>query len=252
MKSLSFIISLMFAGLSILIGGALVASFGFDPFLSIGCVSFVAGSFAILEKYSETFRSFNLGLSLVTVCGKISNNISKNCLSPLQAGVRDRAIVINFDDISSVVYATDGETVEDIILVSGAVAHVVDGKNNSIKPTTTLLQQTYDNMFDHMVEMIGFDISPATRTEFNSIKNGRFVVITENYYKGTNGESAFEVYGLTTGLELTALSRDPNNQETQGAFQFTFMTKVNKEPKLPNALFITDYSTSKAVVDGLL
>ena len=252
MKTFNLIISILFVVLSLLLGSAIVSFAGVPPVLSIAIVFGFAVSFALLEKYSFKFRSFGYGLSFVTVCGKISANITKSCTNPLQAGVRDRAIIINYTDLLDKVYAADQETIEDIILNSGATAFQIDGKNNSIKPKATMIGQAYENMFDHSVEVIGFDISPETKAELNAGKNGRYIIITENYFKGDAGESAFEVYGLTTGLEITVIERDPNDQDTQGAFKITFMTKTNKEPKLPNGFFDTDYATTKAIVDGLL
>jgi hypothetical protein len=248
MKAFSFIIALLFSTLSILLGSAVVSAFGVDPLTSIGVVSFGAVSFYALGKYT----SFSPGVSFVTVCGKISKDINKSCTYPLQAGVRDRAVIINFDDLSSKVYGADNFTIEDLLLISGTTAIQIEGKNNSIKPKSMMVSQLYENMFDHQLEIIGFDISPEIKADLNSAKNGRFIVVTENYFKGENGESAFEVYGLTTGLEITVIERDPNDQDTQGAFKITFFTKTNKEPNLPNPLFFTDYATSKAIVDGLL
>lgn len=190
---------------------------------------------------------------MATVCGKIAGNILKSCTKPLQGGTKDRAIVINFDDIASIVYnSTNVATIEDIVLTTGKLAYQIDGKNNSIAPKAMMVKQGFENMFDHTIQMKGFDISPDIKEQLNSMKDGRFVVIVENYFKGTDGNSAFEVYGLTSGLELTTLERDPNNADTQGAFDFTFSTALNKEPKLPNNLFVTSYAASKAVVDGLL
>jgi hypothetical protein len=190
---------------------------------------------------------------MATVCGQIASNILKSCTKPLQGGTKDRALIINFEDIASIVYnGTNVSTVEDIVLKTSKLAYQIDGKNNSIAPKAMLVKQGYENMFDHSVQLKGFDISPEIKEHFNSGKDGRYVVIVENYFKGTAGNSAFEIYGLTSGLELTALERDPNNADTQGAFDFTFSTVLNKEPKLPNNLFITSYALSKAVVDGLL
>jgi len=187
------------------------------------------------------------------VCGAIASNILISCDTPMQGGTRDRAVIFNFDDIASIVYdSTNTATVEDIVLASGKFAYQIDGKNNSIAPKAMMVKVGFNNMFDHTVQMKGFDISPEIKEHFNAGKDGRYVVIVENYFKGTAGNSAFEVYGLTSGLELTVLERDPNNADTQGAFDFTFSTVLNKEPKLPNNLFITSYAASKAVVDGLL
>jgi hypothetical protein len=189
---------------------------------------------------------------MATICGKINQNIKKDCENPLTMGTRDLAKIINFSDIASVVYdATNKAQVLDIILNSGASAFEVDGVSNSIRPQAMLVDGTYFKKFDHQVEILGFDISPEMKENFNAGVEGRYVVITENYFQGASGESAFEVYGLTTGLEFTVLNRNANDAETQGAFAVTFLTKNNKEPKLPNAFFDTDYATTKAIFDAL-
>ena len=189
---------------------------------------------------------------MATVCGKITANISKSCDTPLQMGTETRAVIINKDDISSISYNADGYTVEDIVLASGTTGYTIDGKNNSIAPLTEMVDLEFDNVFDHTVTFKGFDISPDIKKQLNAGKEGRYVVIVENVFRGTDGESAFEVYGLTTGLEFSELSRNPNDETTQGAFDFVLTTKTNKEPRLPNPLYVTSYSASKAVVDALL
>lgn len=247
MKTLHFIATLFIGSLMIMSTAALLSTTGLSPTISVGVSCALAAGVTLFSEFLPK------GLSFLGVCGEISASILRSCDYPLQAGTRDRAIIINLDDISSIVYnVSDGETVEDIILVSGAVAYQVDGKNNSIAPKSLLVKIGFNKMFDHEVMMKGFDISPAIKSNLNKMKDGRFVIITENYFKGENGKSAFEIYGLTTGLEMTVLERDPNNADTQGAFDFTFFTDVNKEPRLPNALFITNYATTKAIVDGLL
>lgn len=188
-----------------------------------------------------------------SICGGIAKNIDFSCTVPLQSGTRERAWLINFEDIDSVTYnATNPKIVEAITLKAGKVAYYIDGKNNSISPKAMMVGQTYGNQFDHSVKMIGFDISPDTKDHLDKGKDGKYVVITENNFKGANGNSAFEIYGLTVGMEFSILERDPNNVETMGAFDFTLITKVNKEPGLPHNFFDTSYSASKAAIEALL
>lgn len=189
---------------------------------------------------------------MATICGKINANIKKDCEVPLQMGTRDLAKIINFSDIVSIVYdSTNKAQVKDIVLASGKTAFEIDGFKNSIRPLTGLEDGTYFKRHNHSVEILGFDISIDTKEQLNAGIEGRYVVITENYFQGTAGESAFEIYGLTAGLEITALDRNPNDAETQGAFHIMFSTPLNKEPKLPNAFFDTDYATTKAIFDAL-
>lgn len=240
------ILNILIASLMILSSSAILATTGLEPVSAIGVSVGLAVVMTAAKEYIPA------GINLVTVCGELSADISKSCTNPLQAGTRDRGIVINFEDILAPVYAADGETVVDLTLSSGAVGYVIDGQNNSIEPKCSMVEQGFNNMFDHEVMMKGFDISPATKNQVNSMKDGRFVIITENYFRGASGDAAFEVYGLTTGLELTEIERDANSEETQGAFHFKFFTKKNKEAKVAATFYLTDYTTTKALVDALL
>jgi hypothetical protein len=189
---------------------------------------------------------------MATICGKINMDIARNCEIPLQSGTRDLAKIINLDDIIGITYdSTNKAQVKDVTLASGASAFTIDGISNSIRPQSMLVDGTYSKLHDHQVEILGFDISPEMKEHFNAGISGRYVVITQNYFQGEGGESAFEIYGLTSGMEFTVLNRNANDTETQGAYAITFLTKNNKEPKLPNAFFDTDYATTKALFDAL-
>lgn len=190
---------------------------------------------------------------MASVCGNISGNLAFSCTDPLQAGTGNRSWVFNFDDILDVTKnLTNKLIVEDIALKSTKQAYYVDGNNNSIAPTFSLIKNRYTNVFDHSVNMKGFDISPAAKDNLNAAKDGKFVVIVENLAKGTTGNTAFEIYGLEVGLEMTVLTRDPLNADTQGAFDFTFATNLNKAATVPHTFFITDYATTLAAIEALL
>ena len=137
-------------------------------------------------------------------CGDLSASFTINCSKPLQAGTADNAWVINFDDISAVSYnIANPEIVEDIVLASGKSAFLIEGKNNSIEPSESLVKAKYSENFDHSVGVIVFQNGPTIKQQLNKAPKGRFVIITENKYKGASGESAFEVRGLTSGLIVT-------------------------------------------------
>ena len=240
-KLLSF---LYFLIASLVFSAVLVVS-GVAPEFALP-ISFAAGlSLSLFVGPSE----FILASS---ICGGLGASIKKNCDNPVQAGTVDRLVVINFADLLSVTRDVTTKEITGIVLNSGAVAYEIDGQNNSIEPMTQMVEQGYNNMFDHGVRAKGFDIDQEVKNELDVAKDGRYICICENYHRGDSGNTSFEVYGLTTGLEITEIARDPNSEETQGAFDLYFFTKKNKEPKLPATLFDTDYVTSKAIVDGLL
>lgn len=241
-------IKALFIALTVMILGALlmIPFDGIAPATAVLVSAFIHVVFYFADKFvSEKFAYTGL-------CGRFSANININCLNPLQAGTRDRAIILNFEDVIGRTYAADGITVEAITLASGTQGYVIDGQKNSIAPKSTMVARTFTNMFDHEVTMKGFDISPVAKKQVNELKDSRVIIITENYYQGTDGNSAFEIYGLTVGLVAVEIERDPNSEETEGAFHFKFMTDRNKEPKTANTFYDTDYATTKALVDALL
>lgn len=247
MKNILHIISsFLFGGIMITCTAMIILTTGVSPIVSVMIAATMATLLTVFNGYIPS------NLSFVTLCGQITQAQLIDCDNPVQGGTREKAYIMNLADLDSITFGADGYTVEAITLAATKKAFVIEGKNNSIAPKATMIEQGFSNMFDHEVIAKGFDISPAVKNELNSMKDGRFVIITENYFKGSGGETAYEIYGITTGLEITNLERDPNNAETQGAFDYTFFTKLNKEPKLPNPLFLTNYATTKAIVDALI
>lgn len=185
-------------------------------------------------------------------CGVIDEDLLINCDTPLQGGVNDRLILINWDDLASVTKNAAG-IVTAITLNSGAQAYLVEGKNNSVAPTQALLKLRFSEVFDHIVNFKTFDLDNALKVQLQNAVKGRFIAIVENNFKGTDGDAAFEIYGLDAGLVVTALTRDPNSSETQGAYDITMgSSEFAKEPKLPTTVFLTSYAVTKALVDDLL
>jgi len=186
-------------------------------------------------------------------CSKIKNNILKNCDFPLITGTGNRAFVINKEDIESVIFnVLNKSIVEFIVLKPGAIAYVIEGINNSISPKATLIQNTFTKNYDHLISFIGFDISPETKDNIEKSKEGLFVVITENVFRGEDGSSAFEIYGLSSGLVYTLLEKDPNNADTSGGFAFTLASGKNKENFLPASVFIVSYEATLSFIESLL
>jgi hypothetical protein len=189
-------------------------------------------------------------------CGKISASILLNCDYPLIGGVEDRLILINKDDIVSITRnASNPQIIEDIVLTSSpaAYAYEIEGNNNSIDVKSTLVKAKYSEGYSHEIIYRVFTTGPETKEQIEAEAKGKLVAITQNNFRGATGNATFEIHGLDVGLELVEGESNKSDAETQGAFVLTLRTPdLYKEPHLPATLFITDYATSKAVVDGLL
>jgi hypothetical protein len=190
-----------------------------------------------------------------TICGTITSNLSVNCTNPLQAGAEDTLYLINREDWldAAITYnVTNTEIIENIVLASGIVAYTYQGKNNSVVPKYELVKQTYAEVYNHEINFKVFDVSPSAKEQLELLAKGQMVAIVQNKYKGTDGNAAFEVYGADAGLVCTQNIREVSSTDTGGAFDLILKSdETAMEPHMPKSVFITDYATTKAIVEGL-
>ena len=215
------------------------------PITGIHPIYFIAASIGL----SVIF--IGKGFAFVTLCGIIDANILVNCVDPIAGGTNDRLILINFDDLASVTKVNG--IITAITMVVAKTGFVMQGKNNSVAPTQALVKQRFGEVYDHIINYKTFSLGDSVKVLLEKKVKGKFIAIIENQYKGTGGDSAFEMYGLDGGLIVTELTRDPNSSDTQGAYDITLASsEFAKEPRLPATIFLTDYAITKAIVDGIL
>jgi outer membrane lipoprotein SlyB len=193
---------------------------------------------------------------MASVCGKISAGLTIDCDSPLQAGAEDQLILINRDDWLDAAVTYNGinpQIIEAVVLASGIVAYSYQGKNNSIGPKYEFIKQTFAEVYNHEINFKVFNVDPVAKEQLEKMAKGSLVAIVNNKYKGTTGDSAYEVYGADAGLIVSQNIRDIINQENQGAFDVIIKSdEASLEPHMPKTFFITDLATTKAAVEGLL
>lgn len=196
-----------------------------------------------------------LGIFLITLCAKITQNMALDCDDPMVAGAHDEALLINFQDWKDAVItrnATNSQIIEGIALPSGTVGYIWQGQNGSFMPKCTMVKQKYSKKWNHAIGGVVFTNSPDVKKEFANASGGRVVVIIHKNYEGTDGNAAYEVYGDKIGLELAECEKDDNNAETQGAWTFLLQSPDDqKEPKPQATLFLTDLETTTAIYDSL-
>lgn len=187
------------------------------------------------------------------VCGSISADVSQDCDNPMVAGTKDRLILINFADKDSVVKNINPLIIEDMLLASGTQAYQYDGKNNSNGNNFELIVKDFAEVYKHKLPFKVFKNDGATKQQLELMAKGRVIAIVENNHKGLNGNSAFEILGLDSGLVLSVHTRDSNDDPTQGAHDLMLESSDKSlEPHVPATFFITDYATTKALVESLL
>lgn len=189
-----------------------------------------------------------------SVCGSISADVFINCDEPLVAGANDRLILFNRDDLLSVVKNVNPLIIEDITLVpGGAEAFEYQGKNNSVEPSHELLVKEFAEVYAHSVKYKVFSNNGATKAQLEQLAKARVVAIVQNNHLGAAGESAFEIYGLDSGLTLVVHTRTVADDATQGAYDLELKSaEKSPEPHVPASFFLTSFAITKALVDDLL
>lgn len=188
-----------------------------------------------------------------TGCEGLFESILLDCSKPISAGVKDILYLINADDIlSTTPDPSNPNLITGITLVSGAVAYKFEGKNSSIEPRAALVRQRYSEVYDHEVTFKVFDNGADIKKNLQGAVTKKVVAIVENRFQGTDGDAAFEIYGLAAGLQANTLERITADADTQGAYNVVLVSsEFEKEPNLPATLFDVSYANTKALVEAL-
>lgn len=188
----------------------------------------------------------------MAICGKLIQNMLYDCTNPVIGGVEAVVYLFNRSDITAYVRdVTNPQIITDITLASGAKGFRYEGYNTSVKPKSTFVKKDYSARFDHAVDFVIFAKGSAVKAEVEKLGTNRVVAVIENIHK--SGDSAFEIFGTDLGLELTTLTADPNDANSEGAYVVNLTSPANfKEPHMPATFFDTDYATSKASLLALI
>lgn len=193
----------------------------------------------------------------MSVCGKITAGLSASCSTPIKGGTNDELTLINKDDFDAAAITrnvSNPQIIENIVLPSGTSGYVYQGQLNSNEPVANLVKARYSKGYNHQVTGKVFDISPVAKAQLELLAKGKVVAIVQNNHRGATGNCAYELYGNDQGLDLSELIRTGNDPDTEGAYSIVLKTDeaIGKESHLPATIFITDFATTKALVDGLV
>ena len=187
-------------------------------------------------------------------CGKISDDIFNDCDETLIGGVRDRLVLFNIDDIDTYTKnVTNSQIIEDINLITSPAArgYVFEGQNNSIDDSTALSKGAYSVGYMHKIIFRVFGNGPEIKKQLEALAKGKTVAVVQNNFKGADGQAAFELKGMDSGLEVLELTSDKSDADTQGAYVVTLSTNEKfKEAHLPATVFITDFETTRDMIDS--
>ncbi len=183
------------------------------------------------------------------ICAGISLNADYDCENPIQAGVDQRLILMNLEDIdfaNTIFDPTAPYIITTLALLPGKSAFSYEGIRRSLNPQYNVVQQAVSIGYSHQVDFSIFDISPESKENIEAMAVTPTVAIVQNVNDVGNKNNFFEVYGLSRGLQMSTGVRIPADSETAGAFTIQLITEADgaKESKMPATYFDTDFSTT--------
>jgi hypothetical protein len=189
-----------------------------------------------------------------TSCANLSENVLLDCQKRISAGANDNLFLLNYNDIAAITRDnTNPNLIESFSLVSGAFLYKFEGFNDSVEPRSALVESRYSKLYDHEVTFKIFDNTVSIKDQIDRMAQGKVVAIIENNFAGSDGETKFEIYGITGGLQLREMERIVADEETQGAYNLVLRSSDrSKEPNLPASLFDTSIAVTRAFINSLV
>lgn len=187
-----------------------------------------------------------------TISANIAYEYNDRPLKGLDGG---RAMIINYDDID---FATTPRTgaaeVSAFTLKSGGKQAYEIQFYKELASTNSVYTPNEEDVdgFTHSFSGRMSNANAANAGIAQELKDGRFVVIVETKYKGDDATptDAFKIYGLDSGLKLSEMTY--NSNENNGGVLFTLATPEGMSEEFPYVVLNdTDYATTLALVEAL-
>ncbi len=190
---------------------------------------------------------------MTTNCApKLTADILQDCSVKTVKGLDGgKAVIINWEDIDKAASTVAGATISDLVTKSGTSGFSAEwfkdlaSANSSFSPST----EDVDGFLHNFLCRIP-NASADNAERARELAQGRFVIVVETRFKGTDNEEAFKVLGWECGLKLSEMTW--NTLENSASIPYTAATEDGDVESYPYNVFLeTDYATSKATFDTL-
>ena len=167
---------------------------------------------------------------MANLCEKlISDNIQASCENPIFAGLEQVAYIFNKSEVTSITYAIDETTQAEnrflltgLSLKQGAKGYKIQnlGSEPFTGTTNDMETGTMANKFNHTFVFTNPDNGALAAATNTNIANGKFIVIYQNEYEGSDGTGKFECCGAAKGAACTGQTQ-PKYGDAEGANTIT-------------------------------
>ncbi|KGO91753.1 hypothetical protein [Flavobacterium subsaxonicum] len=178
--------------------------------------------------------------------GKLTANITFDCLNAPIGGIEQNIVLINKDDIdvtATTVSALNRLQVTGIQLKPGTSGYRLSGiKQANGKAWELVKKENAPDKFKHTFSGVIFSPSLENKEQADKLSQGaKYVVVVEQVWKGEGNADAFEVLGLNSGLELTTMTNSSKENDNMIMFELSSADGF-EETTMPKTYYWTPVS----------
>lgn len=180
----------------------------------------------------------------------IKQEIIDNCESAPIGGVEVNAWLFNRSDLSGVIDPANKNLVTSLVVALTKQGYKLQGfKKNINAGHDIVVSETNVDKYTHYLNFQAWLLDAVAVNNLDGLSD--LVVVVEGLNKHTDGNGAFVMYGFDTGLYKTTDTKRFN--DIDGNRNIEMASQAGEEPLVSeHVVFITDYATTKAMLDALL
>lgn len=185
----------------------------------------------------------------VDCTGHLTADILFDCTNAPVGGIEQNVVLINKDDIDVTATTTDATNrilVTNLQLKPGTSGYLLTGvKQSNGKAWELVKKENAPDKFKHTFSGVIFNPSATNKLQADSLSKGaRYIAVIEQVWKGTDSEDAFEVLGLSSGLELMTMTNSSKENDNMIMFELASADGF-EETTMPKTLLDVTYAATK-------
>ena len=163
-------------------------------------------------------------------------------------------ILIKKEDIDVAATTTDASSrvlVTNLQLKPGKTGFMLTGvKQSNGKAWELVKKENAPDKFKHTFSGVIFNPSAVNKQQADSLSKGaKYVVVIEQVWKGEESADAFEVLGLSSGLELMTMTNNSRENDNMILFELASADGY-EETTMPRTLLDGDFAATKTAFNN--
>ena len=186
--------------------------------------------------------------------GNLTADILFDCVNAPIGGIEQNVILIKKEDIDVAATTIDASSrvlVTNLQLKPGKTGFMLTGvKQSNGKAWERVKKENAPDKFKHTFSGVIFNPSAVNKQQADSLSKGaKYVVVIEQVWKGEESADAFEVLGLSSGLELMTMTNNSRENDNMILFELASADGY-EETTMPRTLLDGDFAATKTAFNN--